>query len=335
MSYNGSGVYTLPGAALVNGEIVSATENNQSRNDFASALNIAWCRDGQAPATANIPMGSHKFTGLAAGTTNGDSVRYEQVTSAVAITGGTIDGTTIGATTPSTGVFTDLTVNSNLKVPVGTTSQRSSTPANGMIRYNTTIGRYEGASVVSGVSISTITHVSTTATLTTSVDHGLSTGDYVTISGASSSEYNGSYSITKINATQFSYVMATAPASNATVVGSYTATLWYPLPAQDSLTGAVFLPVGTVAQRPAIVNTGYIRFNSDYTKFEGYNGTAWTAVGGGATGGGNDDIFALNGQTVTVDYTIPSGKNAMSAGPITVNSGITVTIPSGSYWTIV
>lgn len=335
MSYNGSGVYTLPGAQLANGEIVSAAENNQFRNDVAAALNVAWTRDGQAPATANIPMGSHKFTGLAAGTTNGDSVRYEQVTSAVAITGGTIDGATIGATTPSTGVFTDLTVNTNLKVPVGTTAGRSASPANGMIRYNTTIGRYEGASLVSGVTISTITHVSTTATLTTSADHGLSTGDYVTISGASSSEYNGSYSITKINATQFSYVMATAPASNATVVGSYTATLWYPLPAQDSLTGAIFLPVGTVAQRPAIVNTGYIRFNSDYTRFEGYNGSAWTQVGGGATGGGADQIFMENGQTVTANYTLTTNNNAVSAGPITINSGVTVTIPSGSYWTIV
>ena len=81
MSYNGSGVYTLPGAALVNGEIVSATENNQFRNDVASALNIAWTRDGQAPASANIPMASHKFTGLSAGTTNGDSVRFEQLPS--------------------------------------------------------------------------------------------------------------------------------------------------------------------------------------------------------------------------------------------------------------
>lgn len=81
MSYNGSGVYTLPGAQLANGEIVSATENNQFRNDVASALNVAWTRDGQAPATANIPMGSHKFTGLAAGSGAGDSVRFEQLVS--------------------------------------------------------------------------------------------------------------------------------------------------------------------------------------------------------------------------------------------------------------
>jgi hypothetical protein len=38
---------------------------------------------------------------------------------------------------------------------------------------------------------------------------------------------------------------------------------------------------------------------------------------------------------VTTDYTISSNKNAMSAGPITINDGITVTVPDGSAWTVV
>lgn len=64
------------------------------------------------------------------------------------------------------------------------------------------------------------------------------------------------------------------------------------------------------------------------------SGTVVT-VGGGATGGGGDQIFYENDQTVTVNYTISSNKNAMSAGPITINSGIVVTIPAGSVWSIV
>ncbi len=99
MSYNGSGVYTLPGAQLANGEIVSATENNQFRNDVATALNTAWTRDGQAPATANIPMGNHKFTGLAAGSGAGDSVRFEQLPSASNILPVTAGGTGVGTLT--------------------------------------------------------------------------------------------------------------------------------------------------------------------------------------------------------------------------------------------
>jgi len=55
----------------------------------------------------------------------------------------------------------------------------------------------------------------------------------------------------------------------------------------------------------------------------------------GATGGGSDRVFYENDQTVNTDYTIATNKNAMSAGPITVASGVTVTVPDGSTWTIV
>ena len=54
-----------------------------------------------------------------------------------------------------------------------------------------------------------------------------------------------------------------------------------------------------------------------------------------AKGGGNDKIFFENDQVVTSNYTITAGKNAMSAGDITINSGVDVTIPSGSTWTVV
>jgi hypothetical protein len=56
---------------------------------------------------------------------------------------------------------------------------------------------------------------------------------------------------------------------------------------------------------------------------------------GGATGGGADQIFFNNGQTVTADYTIPSATNSGTFGPITVNSGISVTVSSGSSWTVI
>jgi hypothetical protein len=54
-----------------------------------------------------------------------------------------------------------------------------------------------------------------------------------------------------------------------------------------------------------------------------------------ATGGGTDAIFFINEQTVTTSYSIPSNRNAFTAGPISVNSGAVVTIPSGSTWVIV
>lgn len=54
-----------------------------------------------------------------------------------------------------------------------------------------------------------------------------------------------------------------------------------------------------------------------------------------AKGGGNDKIFFENDQVVTSNYTVTPGKNAMSAGDITINNGVDVTLPSGSTWTIV
>jgi hypothetical protein len=45
--------------------------------------------------------------------------------------------------------------------------------------------------------------------------------------------------------------------------------------------------------------------------------------------------IVVNSQTVSADYTISSGNNGMSAGTVSVASGITVTIASGSVWTVV
>ena len=59
------------------------------------------------------------------------------------------------------------------------------------------------------------------------------------------------------------------------------------------------------------------------------------SISGGAMGGGGNRVFFENDITVTNDYEITTGKNAMSAGPLTINSDVTVTIPSGSDWTIV
>ena len=56
---------------------------------------------------------------------------------------------------------------------------------------------------------------------------------------------------------------------------------------------------------------------------------------GGATGAGTDAIFFLNGQTVNTSYTIPVSQNAGSFGPITIASGVVVTVPSGGVWTVV
>ena len=101
-----------------------------------------------------------------------------------------------------------------------------------------------------------------------------------------------------------------------------------------SSNGAVTMPSGTTAEQPGSPLTGMIRYNTTTNTFEGYGASSWGSIGGGATGGGGDEVFIENDQTVTTSYSIPSGRNAMSTGPIQINSGAVVTVPSGSRWVV-
>jgi hypothetical protein len=98
-------------------------------------------------------------------------------------------------------------------------------------------------------------------------------------------------------------------------------------------TGAVTVPVGTQAERPSAPAAGMFRFNDDSDEFEGYDGSTWGSIGGGS----NITPFGLfeNAKLIVADYTIGTNNNAISGGPIEVNTGVNVTVPSGSVWTVV
>lgn len=143
-------------------------------------------------------------------------------------------------------------------------------------------------------------------------------------------------------------------------------------------TGSAILPVGTTAERDGTPSSGYLRFNSTSSEFEGYNGTAWSSVGGAtlsndtstssnryplfasATSGTASTVYTsnanllykpstgeftalelvasnglvVNSATVSANYTLAAGYNATSAGPVTVASGVSVTVSSGSRWVV-
>jgi hypothetical protein len=240
MSRNGSGTYSLPaGNPVVTGTTITSTWANNTLTDIASALTDSVAADGQTPMTGDLDLNTNKVINLEPATVAGNAVEYSQfvnaTTSSVNITGGTINGTPIGATTAATGRFTTLEATSTLAV--GT---------------NTTVG---GTLTVTGLG-----------------------------------SFNG--------------------------------------------TGALKIPVGTTGQQPTPV-TGQIRYNTTFNLFEGYGASAWGSLGGGATGGAGNQVFFENDQIVTTDYTIPSTKNAGTFGPITIDTGITVTVSTDSTWTIV
>jgi len=129
----------------------------------------------------------------------------------------------------------------------------------------------------------------------------------------------------------------------STVGGIGTANLGLAPAASPTFTGDVVInsttalrvPVGTEAQRDAYTAAnGDIRYSTTNNSFEGYANGAWGAIGGGATGGGSNSVFYENERTVSVGYTITAGKGAHAVGPLTINSGITLTVPDNSHLVI-
>lgn len=286
MSRNGSGVYSLPaGNPVVTGTVISTTWANNTMNDLASAMTDSVAADGQTPMTGPLNLNSNKVTNLANGVLTGDAVNFGQF-STPTFTGAVTCSSTLSVAGDTT-MAGNLAVNSTgqVKLPNGTTAQRSATPAVGSVRYNTSLQQFEGYSTYSGQTISTITRVTTTATLTTATNHNLTSGTFVTVSGAVPVEYNGTFSITVVDAVSFTYTMLATPSGSASTVGSYL--------------------VGK-----------------------------WSQIGGGATGNGGDQVFVENSQVVTASYQIPTGKNASTVSPITINGGVVVTVPSGSRWVV-
>ena len=118
-----------------------------------------------------------------------------------------------------------------------------------------------------------------------------------------------------------------APAASPTITGT----------ADFDSNTAIKVCEGTTAQRPGSPAVGMFRYNTTTNAFEGYSGSspAWGEIGGsggGATGGGTEKIFWENEKEMNTSYEI-SGSGANNAGvfgPLTVASGVSLTVPSGT-----
>jgi hypothetical protein len=348
-----SGAVTVGGTLVVaNGGtgLSTVTANQILYGNGTGALNTSASLtfDGTTLSTTTVDATNLEVTNLKAkdGTAAGsiaDATGVVTLASSVLTTtdinGGTIDNAVIGGVTPAAGTFTTATA---------TTGNITTVNATTVDTTNIEVTNLKAKDGTAAGSIADSTGVVTLASsvlTTTDINGGTIDSTSVGASVASSGAF-----------TDFS----------ASGTASFTST------------GAVKLPVGTVAQRPTPV-AGMLRFNDDSDEFEGYNGTAWSSVGGSAisndtstatniyplfanaTSGTASSVFTsnakllykpstgefqstvlnasngivVNSATVGISYSIPSGSNAMSAGPVAVSSGITVTVPSGSVWTIV
>lgn len=95
-------------------------------------------------------------------------------------------------------------------------------------------------------------------------------------------------------------------------------------------TGQVKMPAGTTGQRSGSPAAGMFRFNTTSGQFEGYDGSVWGGISGAQAGG----AILTNKDIASVTYTIATGENGLSVGPVTINSGITITVSSGQRWLV-
>jgi hypothetical protein len=230
-------------------------------------------------------------SGVVVGTTDVQTLTDKTLTSptinTATIAGGTINNATIGATTASTGVFTQvdvdnlrldantvsatdtnggLTVSPNgtggvtlggtnsVRVPVGTVAQRPGSPAAGMLRFNDDSDEFEGYNGTVWASVGGAALVNDTST-----------------------------------STNLFPLFANATTGTAATLNTSNAKLLY---------------------KPS---TGELQ------------SSALVASNG----------IVVNAQTVTASYTLAATNNAMSAGPITIDSGVTVTISSGARYVVI
>jgi hypothetical protein len=135
MAFNGSGTYNLPaGNPVVTGTTISSSTSNTTNSDIATALTNCITRDGQSTPSANLPMNAKKLTGLAAGTSAGDSVRYEQVV----LTGGALGTPTSGTLTSCTGLPLTTGITGTLPVGNGGTGLTSPSTTGNVLTSNGT-----------------------------------------------------------------------------------------------------------------------------------------------------------------------------------------------------
>lgn len=155
--------------------------------------------------------------------------------------------------------------------------------------------------------VTTLTRSSTTATVTTSTNHGFSTGDSIVIIGASPSGYNGTFTITSTGLTTFTYTVPNTLSTPAT--GTITANKEVPYTASN-----LYSQTQTLTTLTSVTTTATATLNS-----HGLSAGRWVKIAG-ATPAGYNGTFKIQSVTQnTFTYTCPNGLSSPATGTITVS----------------
>lgn len=355
MAWNGSGTYVLPSAytPAVNGTIIDAADYNGALNDIATGITNALAKDGQNAATANIPMGSFKFTGLAAGSADGQSVRYEQVflqaEETVAASVGSTDFSSTRASTvvltasgtPAITGFGTMTAGTRRYIRVGgalsvtynstsmiTPGLASLTFAAGDTFEIVSLGsgnwKMDSYSLVSGVSVrlSAIGAANIAGTPISNGDYGISwSWSLTTASGKAFQILESAAS----SATGSAHLLYVASSSNSTAAPFFAQWTGATTTGEfgfknDSTRGAITIKAATLAAGPGggvaiTAGSGASTSNGGAITLTGGNATATSGTGGSISLTGGTGL----GTDLGGDINLTGGNSATATAAGTVN----------------
>ena len=187
---------------------------------------------------------------------------------------------------------------------------------------------YTGSLILgSGCQIEKLYLINNNTTATKTIKNTTGTGIDVP-AGKSMFVFNNGTNVVDATTYLSSLTTATLTTSGAASVGT---TLTVGSDGTFSGTGQVKLPAGTTGERSGSPTNGMIRYNSTSGTFEGYASGVWGGIGGAQAGG----AIATNNKTASSDYTITTTQNGFSVGPITISSGVTITVATDSRWVII
>ena len=303
MSYNGSGTFVInsTGQPVVTGTVISSTAFNALTADLATGLSTALTKDGQTTPTANLPMGTFKFTGMGNGSAATDSATISQVQS-------------------SFGSF--LTVAGTDTITASVSPALTAYAAGQMFAFvaaNTNTGAVT-------INISSLGAKAITKNGTTALVAGDLTANYLFVV-----VYDGTqFQVVGVSATTF---------TDLTISGVLTLS-GAGVQLNSSGTGAWKMPVGTTGQRPTGA-AGLIRQNSTTGNPEWYDtiSASWLNFsqnsgylinylvvagggGGGEAGGGAGGLLSSTTTlTVGTSYTVTIGAGGAGSSSVTTTNG--------------
>jgi hypothetical protein len=318
------------GGALLTGSLYFDTTLNQLYTWTGSAWTQA------AFTTGSFVLGPSSATDGAVPTFDGTTGKLIKNNSGVSITSGVITATS--ATFNGTGAII---------LPAGTNGQQPS-GVTGMLRFNSSTTSFEGYNgsawgAIGGGGVTSFSAGTTGFTPSTSTTGAVTLSGTLVGTNGGTGVNNGSKTIT------LGGNLTTSGAFNTTITA--TATTAVTLPTSGTIMSSVTALSGAVTGTPS--STTYLRGDGTWASVNASPGGSTTQVqfnNAGVFGGSasftwdGSSVTApqhiasnglmVNNQTIATSYSIPSGYAASSVGPVTLGSGVSVTVPSGGRWVV-